>query len=53
MRARKTVIQALTVAVMPLFGAIASVPAPENVPELMKTFGGSAIESAADWEKIR
>ena len=43
MRARKTVILALAVAAMPLIGAIASVPAPENVPELMKTFAGNAV----------
>ena len=53
MRARKTVIQALTVAAMPLFGAIVSVPAPENVPELLRTFAGEEVKTKDEWEKVR
>ena len=43
----------MAIAALPLFGAVAPVPAPENVPELMKTFGGTAVESVADWENVR
>ena len=49
----KTILPAMAVAAMPLIGAIASVPAPENVPELMKTFAGNAVESVAEWEYTR
>ena len=37
MKMRKAIIPALAMAALPLFGAVAPVPAPENVPELTKT----------------
>lgn len=30
-----------------------ALPAPKNVPELMKTFAGADVKTRADWEKVR
>lgn len=51
MKTGKMIVHVLAIAAMPLWGA--GSPAPENVPELMKTFSGNAVESVKDWEKIR
>ena len=40
------------VAVTCAFTALGT-PRPENVPELMKTFGGEKVETLEQWEKIR
>ena len=33
--------------------AVANVPEPRNVPELMKTFSGEQVKTIAEWESIR
>ena len=44
----------LTAVVCAAFAGMTSgAPVPENVPELMKTFGGEKVESLEQWEKVR
>ena len=33
-------------------GAVANVPEPRNVPELMKTFRGEHVKTIAEWEGV-
>lgn len=44
---------AAVVAASAAFGAVANVPEPWNVPELMKTFRGEQVKNIAEWEDIR
>ena len=33
--------------------AVSAAPVPENVPELMVTFGGEKVSTVEQWEKVR